>query len=77
MKRTARDPIPFERMETALEERLGHWLALQAEAAKIALSENEDTRIDLGRIEPGLSVWLDRGQFGRAIEEVGERRSAT
>jgi len=68
MKRTARDPIPLERMETALEERLGHWLALQAEAAKIALSENEDTRIDLGRIEPGLGVWLDRGQFGRAIE---------
>jgi len=69
MKRTVRNPIPFERMETALEERLGHWLALQAESAKIALSQAEDTRIDLGRIEPGLGVWLDRAQFGRAIED--------
>ena len=73
MKRAAKDPIPFERMETALTERLGHWLALQAEAAKIALSSAEDTRIDLGRIEAGLGVWLDRGQFGRAIEAAVER----
>jgi hypothetical chaperone protein len=68
MKRAAKDPIPFERMETALVQRLGHWLALKAEEAKITLSEVEDARIDLGRVEPGLGVWLDRGQFGRAIQ---------
>ncbi len=73
MKRSAKDPIPFERMETALTERLGHWLALKAEGAKIALSAAEDTRIDLGRIEAGLGFWLHRGQLGRAIEASIDR----
>jgi hypothetical chaperone protein len=73
MQRSADDPVPFTRMETALKRRLGHWLALQAEAAKITLSEAEDARIDLGRIEPGLGVWLDRGQLGRAIADAVRR----
>jgi hypothetical chaperone protein len=77
MKRAAQNPVPFARMETAIEERLGHWLALQAEAAKISLSETEDVRIDLGRIEPGLGIWLDRDQFGRAIQAAVTRVANT
>lgn len=36
-----------------MRERAGHWLAMQVEAAKIALSDAAEATMDLGRIAPG------------------------
>ena len=73
MKRAAKDPIPFERMETALTERLGHWLALQAEAAKIAVAQGGETAIDLALLEPGLQVTLNEADAIGAVSNDLDR----
>ena len=48
-------------------ERAGHWLALQVEEAKIALSNAPLAQIDIGRIAAGETVTLQRAELDRAI----------
>ena len=57
-----------------MKQRAGHWVAVQVEEAKIALSESPSARIDLSRIAPELGVDVTRPSFdacvGRLIEKV-------
>lgn len=57
-----------ERLMHVLRERLGHRLAGQAEAAKIAVAQGGATVIALDEIEPGLQVPLAEAQAAEAVE---------
>ncbi len=67
MRRHALDKDKLARLMNLVQQRSGHWLALQVEAAKIALSETDTTTIELGRIEPGQTFLLNRADFDSAI----------
>ena len=56
-----------QRLMTVLTERLGHELAARAEAAKIAVAEGGDTRIDLGHVEHRLGVAVTEREAVQAI----------
>jgi hypothetical chaperone protein len=67
------DPTGIDRLLRLTEQRAGHWLAMQVEESKIALTERDAHRIDLARIEDGLEANLDRPLFEQAIDELLER----
>jgi hypothetical chaperone protein len=67
MHRHALEKDKLARLMNLVQQRSGHWLALQVEAAKIALSEAGSTTIELGRLSPGESFELNRADFDRAI----------
>ena len=67
------DPTGIDRLFKLIEQRAGHWLAMQVEDSKIALSETTQRRIDLSRIEAGLAAELDRAQLESTIEPLLER----
>lgn len=62
MHREARDKPKLERLQSVVRERAGHWLALQVEEAKIALSNAAVAQIDIGRIAAGETVTLHRAR---------------
>ncbi|MDB5869471.1 MAG: putative heat shock protein [Polaromonas sp.] len=68
LHRDAADRPRIERLQSVVRERAGHWLALQVEAAKIALSDTDAAQIDLDRIAAGLSMTLHRAELDRAID---------
>ena len=70
MHREACDKAKLVRLQGVVKERAGHWLALQVEEAKIALTNESETRIDLGRIAAGETVSLQRTDFDRAIRSL-------
>ena len=66
-----------------VKQRAGHWVAVQVEEAKIALSESPSARIDLSRIAPELGVERDasvvrclRGPPDRKGRDHGGRAAA-
>ena len=65
------EPAKTARLKQVLEHRLGHRLALSVEAVKIALSETEETPLDMSFVEPGLAPTVERDHFEDAI--AGER----
>ena len=67
------DPTGIDRLLSLTEQRAGHWLAMQVEDSKIALTEQDSRPIDLSRIEPGLIAPLDRALFDQAIAALLER----
>ncbi len=67
------DPTGIDRLFKLIDQRAGHWLAMQVEDSKIALSETTQRRIDLSRIETGLAADLDRKLFEGTIEPLLER----
>ncbi|ACO76936.1 heat shock protein Hsp70 family [Azotobacter vinelandii CA] len=71
------DTTGVDRLFRLIEQRAGHWLAMQVEDAKIALGDNGRQRIDLSRIEAELAADLDRALFERAIEPLLERVRAS
>ncbi len=64
------DPTGIDRLLSLTEQRAGHWLAMQVEDSKIALTEQDSRHIDLSRVEPGLIAELDRALFEQAIEAL-------
>jgi hypothetical chaperone protein len=60
-----------------VKERAGHWLALQVEEAKIALSEAPSTRISLERLGAGLDVEVDRPAFDNSASRLIEKVEIT
>ena len=68
LHREASDKPKLERLQSLVRERAGHWLAMQVESAKIALSKAPETQIDMGRIAPGEAVTLQRAGLDRAID---------
>lgn len=67
------DATGIDRLFKLIEQRAGHWLAMQVEASKIELSDTERRDIDLMRIEPGLVAELSRDLFEGAISPLLER----
>ena len=67
------DPTGIDRLFSLIEQRAGHWLAMQVEQGKIELTEHERYLIDFARIEPGLEAALTRPVFETAIEPLLER----
>lgn len=62
------DPTGIDRLFRLIEQRAGHWLAMQVEGSKIELTHTAEHHIDLGRIEDGLNAALSRSLFEAAIE---------
>ena len=77
LQRDARDKPKLARLQTLVDERSGHWLAIQVEAAKIALSDATTTEMNLGRIAPGEHLVLHRPDFDGAINALVNRVEAT
>ena len=67
------DPTGIDRLFKLIEQRAGHWLAMQVEDSKIALSETERLHLSLQRIEAELGVELTRAGFNAAIGNLLER----
>lgn len=67
MRYDIQDPTGIDRLLRLIEQRAGHWLAIQVEDSKIALTDGERHSIDFARIEPGLRADLDRPLFDAAI----------
>ena len=68
LHRDAADKPKMERLQSLVRERAGHWLALQVEDAKIALSNTDAARIGIGRISAGETVTLHRAELDQAID---------
>ncbi|MBA3595066.1 MAG: Hsp70 family protein [Polaromonas sp.] len=67
LRREAAEPDKLGRLQALVVRRAGHWLAMQVERAKIALSGAGETRMDLGRITAGETLLLQRAAFDQAI----------
>ena len=67
------NPRHYERLMIVVDERLGHELAARAEAAKIAVAEGGDTRIDLSHTEHRLGVDFSEREAVQAIAADIER----
>ncbi|MDE2585408.1 MAG: Hsp70 family protein, partial [Betaproteobacteria bacterium] len=67
----------LDRLLTLIQERAGHWLALQVEEAKIALSAADTAPLDLERLEAGLTPVLTREVFDLAIAGLVEKVETT
>lgn len=57
--------------------REGHWVAIQVEQAKIALSQAPETRIELARIAPQLAAEIDRPAFDQSMSGLIQRIETT
>ncbi len=73
MRYDIQDPTGIDRLFSLIEQRAGHWLAMQVEQGKIELTEHERYLIDFARIETGLEATLTRPLFETAIEPLLER----
>jgi hypothetical chaperone protein len=73
----AREPAKLKAMQNLMQQKDGHWLALQVEAAKISLSNEPVATLDLSRIGAGSEVMLARPVFDQAIDELVGRVSRT
>ncbi|HWX02666.1 Hsp70 family protein [Collimonas sp.] len=60
----------FGRLLDLVEQRAGHWLALQVEQGKIGLSDAETVQMSLDRIAPGQALNLTREQFNASITHL-------
>lgn len=68
--RDAADTVKLDRLMRLIRERAGHWLAIQVEAAKIALSDAGSTDVDLHRLEQGLTLTIMRDEFDASIDKL-------
>ncbi|MCE5975405.1 Hsp70 family protein [Pseudomonas sp. JR33AA] len=73
MRYDIEDSFGIDRLFKLIEQRAGHWLAMEVEASKIELTEHDSRHIDLGRVEPELTAQLTRALFEEAIEGLLER----
>jgi len=60
----------FARLLDLVEQRAGHWLALQVEAAKIGLSAEESFTLELDRLRPPDTLQLTRAGFDVSIDHL-------
>ncbi|KWR81313.1 Hsp70 family protein [Cupriavidus sp. IDO] len=68
--RDAAETDKLDRLIRLIKERAGHWLAIQVEAAKIALSGTDRTEVDLHRIAQELTLTVTRDDFDNAIGKL-------
>jgi len=77
MRYDIQDTDGIDRLFKLIEQRAGHWLAMEVEETKIQLTDIESRLIALDRIQPGLSVELSRALFESAIDALLERVRAS
>lgn len=70
-------PEAMDRLLKLIRERAGHWLAIQVEAAKIALSVEESVSLHLNRLSLDLRHTLTRLEFEQASAQLVERIGTT
>jgi hypothetical chaperone protein len=75
--RDAREPARLARLQHLIDERAGHWLAMQVEAAKIGLSGQEQVTLALDRLAPPEQLPVTRAQFEQAIGPLVDSVDAT
>lgn len=75
--RSACERDKIDRLIRLINLRAGHWLALQVEEAKIALSASEETRLDLDQLAPDLSHPITRSEFDAAIGPLVQKIETT
>jgi hypothetical chaperone protein len=68
--RDARERDKLGLLLKLIEQRDGHWLALQAEQGKIALSDTDTAELDLDRLAAGKKAALTRGGFDAAVSHL-------
>ncbi len=65
--RDARDKPKLDRLLDVIRERSGHWLAIQVEEGKIALSQAETAILNLDRLAPREELTITRDAFDTSI----------
>lgn len=73
MRYDIQDTAGIDRLFNLIEQRAGHWLAMEVEESKIQLTSADRRLVPLDRIQPELSVELTRALFDGAIEALLER----
>jgi hypothetical chaperone protein len=65
--RDAREQDKLGRLRHLIDQRAGHWLAIQVEQGKIALSDAAEARLELDRMASPQTLTLRRTEFEAAI----------
>ena len=76
----ARDAVEggkIARLQRLIEDRAGHWLAIQVEGAKIGLSGADAVRLELDRLAPPETLDVTRAGFEDAIGALVDSVAAT
>ena len=77
MRYDAQDTAGMDRLFKLIEQRAGHWLAIQVENSKIELTHADRLNLDLSHIEKDLSVELTRPLFEESIAQLLARIQAS
>ncbi|WP_308446484.1 Hsp70 family protein [Chitinimonas sp. BJYL2] len=75
--RDAQAQDALDRLLRLIERRDGHWLALQVEEAKIALSSAPQTLLTLDRLEAGFAQTIESATFDEATDKLVSDVEAT
>ncbi|MCA1857731.1 Hsp70 family protein [Massilia oculi] len=75
--RDAAEPARLQRLQRLIDDRAGHWLAIQVEAAKIGLSASPTMCMELGRLAPPAAIELTRAGFDEATGQLVDSVAAT
>ncbi|MCF5280882.1 Hsp70 family protein, partial [Pseudomonas syringae] len=73
MRYDIEDTGGIDRLFKLIEQRAGHWLAMEVEETKIQLTHADSRHLLMDRVEAGLSVDLSRVMFEAAIDAQLER----
>ena len=76
VQRDAARPELIGRLARVVDGERGHTLAMEIEAAKIALSDTDTARVPLGWVEPGLEAVVSRADLIRHTERLSGRIAA-
>jgi hypothetical chaperone protein len=75
--RDAREPDKLRRLQNLVDERAGHWLAMQVEAAKIGLSGAAEVALELDRLSPAEVLAVTRACFEESIAQLVDSVAGT
>jgi hypothetical chaperone protein len=77
LARDAAEPDKLARLRKLIDDRAGHWLAMQVEEAKIGLSATPVVDLDLDRLSPPERLQIGRAVFETSIAGLVDQVGAT
>jgi len=77
MRFDVRDTTGIDRLFKLIDQKAGHWLAMQVEECKIDLTQTAQRSLSLERIEPGLVAELSQSLLEDAITPLLQRISTS